>query len=102
MFLFRQLRVLSVVGFVSDEHHVHYCQHLAGDGDDGFLRSVLPFDPFIELSHSRIVLSSGLGTLTENPTSTLRTFPTDVPCPIGFAGLVGLRREAYPADELLV
>jgi len=26
-----------VVGFVSDEHHVHYRQHLSGDGDDGFL-----------------------------------------------------------------
>ncbi len=37
MFLFRQLSVLSVVGFVSDEHHVHYGQHLPGDGYDSFL-----------------------------------------------------------------
>ena len=102
MFLLRQLGILSSVWFVSDEHHIHYRQHLPGDGDDCFLWPMLPFNPFVELSHSGVVLSCGLGALAENPTSALGTFPADVPCPIGFAGLMYLWSQTYPADELLV
>jgi len=63
MFLLRQLSILSTVWFVSDEHHVHYRQHLAGYGNDGFLWSMLSFDPFIELPHSGVVLSGGMSAL---------------------------------------
>ena len=64
MFLLRQLWVLSMVWFVSRQHHVHDGQHLAGDGDDGFAGSMLLLDPFIESSHLGVVLSSGLGALS--------------------------------------
>jgi hypothetical protein len=63
---------------------------------------MLPFNPFVELSHSWVVLSCGLGALAENPTGSLAAFPGDVSGPIGFAGLMYLGREAYPADEFLV
>ena len=64
MFLLGQLSILSAVWFVSDEHHVHYRQHLPSYGDDSFLRSMFPFDALVELSHSRVVLSCGLSALT--------------------------------------
>ena len=82
MFLLRQLTILSSVWFVSDEHHVHYGQHLPGDGDDSLAGAMLPFDAFVEFSHSRVVLSSGLGALTENPARPLGTLPADVTCPV--------------------
>ena len=66
MFLLRELGILSMVWFVSDEHHIHYGQHLVCHGDDSFLMSMLPFNPFIELPHPRIVLSCRLGALAEN------------------------------------
>ena len=77
MFLFRQLRVLAVVGFVSDEHRVHYRQHLPSYGDDSFLGPMLPFDAFIEFSHSRIVLSGGLGTSAGKVRSVLVGFSSN-------------------------
>lgn len=63
MFLLCQLRILSVVWFVSRQHHVHDGQHLAGYGDDGFARAMLSLDPLVEFSHSGVVLSGGLGAL---------------------------------------
>ena len=59
------------VWFVSDEHHIHYGQHLACHGDDSFLMPMLPFNPFIELPHPRVVLSCRLGALAENPSGPL-------------------------------
>ena len=102
MFLLCQLPILSTIWFVSDEHRVHYRWHLAGDGHDGFTGPMLPFDSLVEFPHSRVVLSSGLSALSQNPSCPLAAFSCDVSCPLSFTGLVGLRREAYPADELLV
>jgi hypothetical protein len=91
MFLLRQLTILSSVWFVSDEHHVHYGQHLPGDGDDSFAGAMLPFDAFVEFSHSRVVLSGGLGALAEDPSCSFAAFLGDMACPVGFAGLMHLR-----------
>jgi hypothetical protein len=63
MFLLRQVRIFPTVRFVSDEHHIHYGQHLASYGDDGFLGSMLSLDSFIELSHPGVMLSCGLRAL---------------------------------------
>ncbi len=81
MFLFCELRFLSVVGFVSDEHHVHYGQHFACYGDDCFLWSMLSFYSFVEFSHARVVLSGGLGALAEDPSCSFGSFPGDVSRP---------------------
>ena len=91
MFLLRQLTILSTVWFVSDEHHVHYGQHLPGDGDDGLAGAMLTFDPHVEFSQSGVVLSGGLSALAEDPSCSLRAFSGDVACPVGFAGLMDLR-----------
>ena len=63
---------------------------------------MFPFDSFVEFSHSWVVLSGGLGALAENPSCSFAAFPGDVSGPVGFAGLMYLRREAYPAYEFLV
>ena len=63
MFLLRQLSILSMVWFVSRQHHVHDGQHLAGYGDSGRACSVLLLAPRVEVSHLGVVLSGGLGAL---------------------------------------
>ena len=92
MFLLCEFSVLSVVRFVSGQHDVNDGQHLAGDCDDGFAGSMLTLDSHVEFSQSGVVLSGGLSALAEDPSCSLRAFPGDVACPVGFAGLVNLRR----------
>ena len=63
MFLLCQLLILSVVWFVSSQHHVHYGQHLAGDGDNSLAGCVFLLDSRIECSHLGVVLSGELSAL---------------------------------------
>ena len=92
MFLLCEFSVLSVVRFVSGQHDVDDGQHLAGDCDDGFAGAMFLLDPHVEFSQSGVVLSGGLSALAEDPSCSFAAFSGYVACPLGFAGLVNLRR----------
>ena len=69
---------------------MHDGYHFVGYCYDCFAGAMFSFDSFVEVSHSWVVLSCGLGALAEDPSSSFAAFPGYVSRPVGFSGLMYL------------